>query len=880
MNWLTRLFARPALDRDLAEEMRQHLDEMVEHLMATGLPRDEAARQARREFGNITLLQERGRDVWRWHLIEDAWADLRYAWRQMRRSPAFALATVATLTAGIAGSTAVFSVVNGVMLRPLPFPEPERLVAVHSRDRRGPDPATLSYPTFFDFRSRSKSFERLSSYRSSDMTLTGHGLPVQLRGQIVSWDFFQTLRVDPVLGRAFRQEEEAREARVVVISHQVWSTFLGGDPGIVGQRVTIDGGPHVVVGVAPAGFSFPIEQLPVQIWTTLARDASSATVTPVTMQRGARMLDTIGRLASGVSAGQALAEVDGIAGAIARDNPDQNKNIDRAFVRPAIDQVVGRSREPLIILWAAVTLLQLIACANVASLLLARAGDREREFGLRLAIGGSRGRLIRQLVTENLLFACAGCVGGIAAAMGALRQALPVVAEMLPRGSEIGVDVRVLAFSTALAVVTALLISVPGALRLARGRFDEALGKGTRGATANRTHSRGVLVVGQIAVSLVLLVGAIVLTTVFVRLARRDLGFEPRQLVTFSAGLPSSRYSVPQQIRFVDDMIDQLRAMPGITSAAAGMPLPLEGSEINISFNIVERPSAPSERPRADMAIVTPGYFATIGTPIVAGRDFTSRDDGTASRVLVVNEAFAARFFPGQSALGKLIEPGATSNLDRGSTPREIVGIAGDARQSIGAPGPEPIYYFPHKQLPWGAPAFVVRSATSATALESSFRRLVAGMDSEIALHRLRTFEGELARNMAGPRLQVSIVAGVALTALLITATGLYGLLAYTVQRRTREIGVRVALGASRRTIVTMVLRRALLLVSAGVALGAFGGFAAATSLESHFGSAGVPLPVLLALGAALVAVTAASASFVPARRAASVDPTDTLRAE
>jgi putative ABC transport system permease protein len=881
MRWFRQWLARRTLERDLTEEIRQHLDEKVDDLVADGLSREQAIRQAHREFGNVTLLEERGREVWRWHLIEDCAADLRYAGRQLRRAPGFALAAIVTLALGIGATTAMFTVVNAVVLRPLPFPAAERLVSVASRDRRGPEPSDLSYPTFFDFRSKATVFERIASARGGDLTLTGRGLPVQLRGQIVSWDFFQTLGVEPVHGRGFLADEEEPGVRVVILSHDTWTNVFGADPALVGQRVMLDGEPNIVVGIAPAGFSFPPGRPPVQIWTTLARDASSApTATPVTRQRGARMLNAIARLAPGVSREQAQAQLDVIAAAIARDNPDQNKNIDSTYVRPALETLLGRSRDALLILWGAVSLLLLIACANVASLLLARTTDREREFALRMAIGGSRGRIVRQLVTENLLLAGAGCAAGIGVAVFAVRSLLPLAADGLARIDDVRTDTRVLIFSVGLALITTLLISGPAAMRVARGGFGGPLGKGSGGATEDHHRARGTFVITQIAVSLILLAGATGLMTSFVRLMERDLGFEPRHLMTFDISLPSVHYPIDRQVQFVDALVERLRAVPGVTAAAAGMPLPLEGSQMRVAFNIEERPSAPSERPRANMAIVTPGYFASIGTPVVAGRDFTPQDDEGHSRVLIVNQAFADRFFPGESAVGQRIEPGASSTRDKGSRVREIVGVAGNARQTVIAQSSEPIYYFPYKQLPWGAPSLVIRSTEPLTTLEPTFRRIVSDMDGQVAVHDVRTFDEAFASAMAAPQLLVLLIGSVALIALLLTATGLYGLLSYAVLRRKREIGVRVALGAPGSAIVAMIVRQALRLAVIGMLMGSLGSIAVDTLLRNQLGVDGPPLAMLLTLACGLVALTAASASYVPARRAAAIDPTEALRNE
>jgi putative ABC transport system permease protein len=879
MNWIRGLFGRRALERDLAEEIRQHLDEKIDDLMLQGMSRDEATRRARREFGNVTLVEEQGRDVWRRPLVEDGLADLRYAFRHLRRTPAFAFAAIATLALGIGASVAMFTVVNAVVLRPLPFPAPDRLVTIESRDRRHPEPGSLSYPTFFDFRNRARGFERIASFRDAGLTLSGRGLPVQLRGQIVSWDFFQTLGVEPAAGRWFRPEDESPGARVVILSHDTWTSVFGGDSSVVGAAVTIGGEPHVVVGIAPTGFTFPLNSRPDQIWTTLAHDASSDTVTPMTRQRGNRVVHAVARLAPGISIDEAHAQLDVLAAAIARDEPDQNKNIDRTYVTPALERLLGQSRAAVLILWGAVSLLMLTACANVASLLLARTTDREREFALRLAIGGSSRRIIQQLVTENLVLAGIGCAAGVGVAIMAIEWLLPLAADTLPRAQDVRTDMRVLSFVVALALMTTLLISVPAALRVARGRFTGPLGAGARTTTGDRQATRGLLVVAQVAVSLVLLTGATILGATFVRIVERDLGFEARHLTAFSVSLPSVRFPLDRKVQFVGDLIDRLQSTPGVTAASGGMPLPLEGDEINVSFEIEQRPSAPWDLPHANMAIVTPGYFATIGTPVVAGRNFTTLDDEHHPRVLVVNQAFAERFFPGESAIGKRLKPGTTSRRDKDTVSREIVGIVGNARQGLLSTEPEPIYYFPYKQLPWGAPSLVVRSSTE-SALEPAFRRIVAEMDPQVAVHDVRSFEDVLLQGLSAPQLALLLIGSIALIALVLTATGLYGLLTYSVLQRTREIGIRVALGATRTWIVSMVVRQVLTLIVAGIVLGSLAGVTADVLLRERFGMTGPALTPLLALACVLVALTAAVASYVPARRAASIDPTEALRNE
>ena len=877
MNLLRRLLDRRRLERDLAEEIRQHLDEKVDELVAGGLSREQAVHLAHREFGNDTLLEERGRDVWRWHLVEDAWADLRYAWRQWQRAPAFAIATLVTLALGIGANTFVFSVVNAVVLRPLPFPAADRLVSVQSIDRRSQSPDGLSYPNFFDFRRNTRTLAHIASYRSADFTLTGRGLPVHLRGQIVSWEFFQTLDVNPALGRAFVPADEQPGARVVVLSHDTWTRHLGADPAIVGQAIVVSGAPHVVAGVAPAGFSFPVDQRPTELWTTLAHDASAGTRTPVTEQRGARMLDTIARLAPGVSIQQASAEIDGIAGSLMRQFPDQNANVEHADVRSAIDRILGPMRAGVLMLWGTVGLVLLIACANVSNLLVARTADREREFDVRLALGGSRGRIVRQLVIENLLLGACGSVAGVVVAYAGLRVMLPL-ADGLPRIGEVDIDVRVLIFAALVAVATTLLVTLAPAIRLLRAGRTRPMQTTARTVAEGRHRLRGAIVIAQVAVSLVLLSAATLLVSGLLQLLSRELGFDPHGLIAFNVSLPA-QYDADRRVQFYSQLVEKVGAIGGVGRVAAAMPLPLAGHEIGISFTIEGRPAPSKGRPTSDMAIVSPGYFSTIGTPLLRGRDFTDLDDHRHPRVLIVNQAFADKFFPGESALGKRIESGATGPHDDGSPMREIVGIVGNARQAPISLAPDPIYYVPFSQMPWGA-SIIVRANLPPETLVPALRQVASGMDAQVALHGVRTFDQMYASGVAPPRLLVLLMGSFAAIALMLTATGLYGLLAYGVQRRTREFGVRMALGARRPTIVAVVTREALTLVAAGLGIGGAGVVAADVVLRNRLPQIGPPLPMLLVLACGVIVLTAISSSIIPARRAAGVNPTEALRAE
>jgi putative ABC transport system permease protein len=779
MRWFARLFRRGQIERDLADEIRQHLEEREDELVAEGLSRDDARTAARKAFGNVTLIEEDGRAVWRWQLVEDALADLRYAIRQLRATPSFSTAAMLTLALGIGANAAVFSVVRAVVLQPLPFPDPARLVSVQSIDVRGGAHVTnLSYPTFFDFR-RAAVFAGMASYRDEQFTLEGRDGPRVVQGQIVSADLFDVLRVRPALGRGFTRADERAGTHVVVLGHGLWHAQFGGDPSVVGRSLPIDGEPYLVVGVAPEGFSFPIESRPTEIWTTLARDASSDTVQPVTEQRGARMLGAVARLAADESLSRARERLDAVAAALARQYPDSNANVPRTSVEPELEHTTANARLALLVLWAAVTVVLLIACANLANMLLARTADRYRELGIRLAIGGSRGRVVRQLVTENLLIGTAGAALGLVVAHLVLRTLMPLAADAMPRSGDVAVNAGVALVAASLAVVTTILVSLPLAFRVGRLDFGGALHAAPRGAPEERDRLRGGLVIAQVAFGLVLMSGAVTLGAGLRHLTHRDLGFRPDRLVTFGTSVPS-RYTSEQSVAFTARLLDEVRAIPGVTAAAGAVPLPLTGRQMQVSFNIPERPTPPSGRPSSDMAIVTVGYFTAIGAPLVAGRTFTEQDDEHHARVVVVNRAFAARFFPGEQAVGKVIQPGATSHLDPpdgSASRRRIVGVVGDVRQSALGQEPEAIYYLPYRQMPWMVPSLVVRVEAGTTNVDRLFRGALATIDPHVPMHDLRTFDQVLANGTSGPRFGAILLGGFAGLALLLVATGLYGVL-------------------------------------------------------------------------------------------------------
>ena len=874
---LSRIWAtlrRRRLDEECDEEVREHLEMLQERFIRRGMAPAEALYAARRQFGGITQMKQHLRERRALPLVDVLLQDMRHAVRQLRRSKRFTASAALTLALGIGATTAVFAVLHTVVLQPLPYAEPDRLMAFRSLDRRSSQPTQLSYPTFFDVRERNRVFERVISYRDASFTLTDSSPAVRVTGEIVSWELFPLLGVQPELGRGFRPEEEQPGAHVAVLGHALWTNRFGGDREIVGKAVPINGELFTIVGVAPEGFHFPVGMPGVQLWVTLSEDAMARD------ERGARMLEAIGRLKPGVSPEQARAQLDAVAGALARQYPDSNSNIATTWIQPELKRLTGRGERAMLILLGAVALVLLIACANVASLLLARATDRAREFAVRMALGAPRAALVRQLLVESLALAVLGTGTGVLLAMGILKAILPLAGDMVPRLAETTVDGRVLAFSAILAVLTSVLFGLAPALQAAAADPAGGLKEGARSIAPGHDRFRSALVVSQIALGLMLLAGAELLMAGFLHLMQRDPGFRTDHLLTFDIGVPDAQSTAAAQIAFSDRLLERMATVPGVQTAATGTPLPLQGHTMSVAFDIEERPAAVPDRPRSDMAIVTPGYFTAMGVPLLQGRDFSGREDAGTPPVLVVNQAFARRYFPGEDAIGKRIGSGAGGSPGQPPVLREIVGVVGDAKQAVLGDDPDPIYYFPYKQLPWGIGTIVLRTTVPPLEVVPAARAALASLDGQVPMGQIRTGETLSAGVIGLARFLTALMGSFAAIALLLTVIGLYGVLSYMVARRRHEIGVRIALGAGRGQVIGIVWRRAALLVTAGLIIGSAGAFGVGRVLGSVVFGLPVGIPAIVAGACCVIAITSAVAAFAPAARAASVDPIQALRSE
>jgi predicted permease len=812
--------------------------------------------------------------------------DVRYAMRQLRQSPAFALTAMLTLAAGIAATTVVFSIVNAVLLRPLPFPQAQRLIAVDVlRVRQNGVSAPIleqdvSYPNFYDWRDQAKSFQSLSSYKTAGYTLSSSsgGAAQRVVGVVSSSDLLTTLGVSPQLGRAFLRSEEQPGNRSVILSHALWQSQFAGSPGVLGKTVRIDDENYTVVGVMGSSFQFPVDTPDAAFWLTQAHDAEGKNASAT--QRGWSQIEVVGRLRDGVTLAQAQSEMNAIQKSLSVKYPDDDQNIVAASLSSLNQELIGDSGKPLRILFGCVSFLLLIACANVAGLLLTRANARRSEMSIRTALGARRAQIVRQVLLESLTLAGLGGVLGLALAALLLKSAPLYLPASLPRVHDVSLDLTVSAFALGLSLLTGLLFGALPAWRMSGLDPALALREGARGSTASKGQHRvqSALVIAETAVGLVLLVGAGLLLRSFDRILHVDPGFRPDHMFTFRIGIPDKRYTDEQRNDFFNRLMPQLEALPGVKSASGAFPLPLTGGSISIGFSVVGQNTSAADQPSARLSLVEPNFFSTLGLSLRAGRFFASADHhASAPQVVIVNETFARRFFPGKSAIGQHIQ----TDVGVTETPiREIVGVVGDVKRSNLTEASQPEYYIPIEQGPLAPPSVAVRVAGDPSTYEATVRALVARMDSSLPVYRYRTYGEDLARITAQQRFEAVLLTGFAAVALLLSAVGLYGVLSYTVGQRTKEIGLRMALGAQRSTVRNQILRQGLTLGLTGLCLGAAVSALLTRFLASLlFGVGRFDILTFAGMALLLFAVTCL-ASLAPAYRASRLEPMEALRAE
>ncbi len=807
------------------------------------------------------------------------WQDIRYGWRMLWKSPGFTLVALLTVALGIGANTALFSVVNAVLLRPLPFAQPAALVNLWGTDPQADSTRdSVSYLTFADWREQNHVFTSVAAYSNTFATLTGHDAPEALDGLLAAPELFQTLAVQPVAGRAYTAQDAQTGDAPVVISYELWQRRFGGRADIAGQPITLDGLPRTILGVLPARFTFPLDaSSPKDFWRPLDPNELMNT------KRGASYLNVIARLKPGVTMQQAQAEMDTIAGRLAAQYPEQNAGHGVQLIS-TYEETVGGVRPALLVLLGAVGFVLLIACANVANLLLARATRRQREFAVRTALGASRWRVVRQLLTESLLLSCMGGVIGLLLALWGVDALAGVLPEDVPRVREIALDGRVLVFTLVVAVVTGLVFGLAPAFAAARLDVNEALKESGRGAGGGwrRNRLRSFLVVAEIGLSLVLLVGAGLLLKSFVRLRAINPGFDADGVLTLSVALPEATYATPAaQANFFQQLLARMAAAPGVEASAGVFPLPFSGDNARANFEIAGQPAASAgETPNALSYIITPDYLRALRIPVRNGRAFTERDTATAPRVVLINETFARRFFAGADPIGRRLTVASFADLTKPAT-CEIVGIVGDVKHNGLDDESEAECYLPYQQATISFLSLVVRSKQgNPTALVAGAREAVAQLDKDLPITDIKPMNEWLAASIAPRRFNLLLLGAFGLLAFCLATVGIYGVMSYVVAQRTHELGIRLALGAQPRDVLRLVVGQGLLLSFLGVAAGLLGALALTRVLASLLFGVTATDPLVFAGTALLLMLVALVACYIPARRATKVDPLIALRHE
>jgi putative ABC transport system permease protein len=805
--------------------------------------------------------------------------DVRYGLRVLLKSPGFTAVALVALALGIGANTAIFSVVNAMLLRPLPYADPDRIVTLwetnpnltskYLRTHNEASPAN-----FNDWRAQQSVFSDVGAFRWSTFNLTDVDTPEQLRGNRATASLFRVLGVKPLLGRTFRDDEDAEGApRVVVLSYGLWQRRFGGDPNIINRQISIDTESHTVVGVMPKEFEFP--NASVEMWTPLALSKEDAA------RRGAHYLYTRARLKDGVTLDEARAQMGTIAARLRQQYPDTNSDRDVRLVRTQ-DDTNEQIRPALYVLFGAVGFVLLIACANVANLSLARSSARHKELAIRAALGAGRARMIRQMLTESVLLSTAGGVcGGLLAMWGLdlVTASVPREYALLFHGwNQISLDGRVLAFTLLVAVATGLLFGIAPALQATKTDLNEALKEG--GGRGSASHARGrfrdALVVSEVALALVLLIGAGLMFKSFARMLTVDPGFDPRGVTTMGLGLSEAKYQKPEQwTRFYGQLLEKLRAEPGVESASVVNDIPMGGSGGTTSFVVEGRPAPPKgQYPEANFRIASPDYFKTLRIPLLEGRPFDERDTADRPLVAVVNETFARTFFDGEEAVGKRLRD------PDGTHPVEIVGVVADVKHWGLDDEPEPYIYMAHAQSPDNVMTIAVRSSVDPPAMVAAVRRDVQSLDRDLPVFDIKSLAQRVEESGSQKRLIVFLLSVFAAVALLLASVGIYGVMAYSVAQRTHEIGIRMALGAQTRDVVRLVLRHGMLMALAGVSVGVLASLALTKLIKAMLFRVSPTDPATFALVAAALAAVALVACLVPARRATRVDPVIALRHE
>jgi len=889
-------FWRSKRENDLEKEIRSHLEMSAEDQIERGVSPEEATAAARRHLGNQSHIKELTRQSWGWMWLERLGHDLRYGLRALKNSPVFSIVAIIVLAVGIGANSAIFSVVNGVLLRPLPVKDQKQIVWVWGKNIKDGGLTSLSYPDFEDWRSRSHAFSKMAAAVQASYTLTGDGPPERVQGWIVSADLFPLLGIQPMLGRTFTADEEHDvdgKGQVAIVTNSLWRRHFGSDPKVIGKTMVLANKSVTVIGVMPAGFRFLFSQTEedVDLWLPLGNklrgqyelvgqtmlSSDKPGIDFMTKDRNVRLFFAIARLNPGFTKAAAQTEMDSISTALREEHPDTNQNVG-VLLMSVLEPLVADSRTSLLIIFAAVGLVLLIACGNVANLLLARGLARQREIAIRTALGASRKRIIRQLLTESVLLSMFGCGLGLLLAFWGIRF-LVTLGEEIPRVEEVKIDGTVLAFTVLISLITGLLFGLIPAVQVSRVDLSQAVKEGgASNASLRGGFARSSLIVFEVALTLILLTGAGLLIQSFANLRHVNLGFNAEKMLTFHFDLPGERYTDQKQIEFQRELQQRLQALPGVTSASTAFALPMIGFTFDCNVEI-EGQGAPEARGQSvNFLSASPNYFQTMEIPILKGRGFDDRDSMKAPKVVIVSQSMARKYFPSEDPIGKRVRP---SVQEDGKDPvyREIVGVVGDVRQENHRTDPKSMLYLPGTQVPMNSVA-LVRTSVDPLSLVGAIRNEVKAIDSELPIYDVRSMDQSIKESLAQDKFNTLVLSIFAAIALFLTGIGLYGVLAYSVTQRTREIGIRMALGAQRQSVLRMVVGHGLKLALIGTVIGFAGSLATTRLIREILFGVGTEDPATMIGVTVVIVAMVALACLIPGWRATRVDPVVALRCE
>ncbi len=862
-HYVSVLFGRERRRDQLNEEMRCHIDLLVDEHIQNGMSRPEALRAARREFGSPALFQEKCQDTWGLRFLDDLMNDLRLAARQLKSQPAFSAVAILTLAFGIGANTAIFSFVHTLLLKPLPYPDAERVVKMWGTVAQGDHKrGSISIPDALSWHLESGVFEAVTYLRPWGCTVTGDGPAEERAAENVSPEFFEVFAMPPLLGRTLHEEDWKSDGRLTVLSHRYWMSRFGGDPLAVGQTLRIDGNTYEIVGVMPRNFR---EDNGVDFWLPRLLDERLRT------SRGNRHSYALGRIKAGIPLSDAQIAVDRVAARLSKEFPESNTGRG-VFLEPLHQSFVYDIRFALWLLFGAVGCVLLIACANVANLLLSRGLTREREFAIRSSLGGSRRRLLQQVLGESTLLSVLGGILGIAVAYAGVRLLLTVAPSDVQRLNETSVNLTALSFSLILSLLVGLLTGVLPALRAARAHPAQALSEDGRSASTGKRSSRlrSGLVIAEVSIALVLLVGAGLLVKSFVRLTTQPLGFETDGLVVTGVGLPGRYDSTEKRVRAYEAIRDAFQTIPGVSKSAIGIVPSRTG--VGISIELEGRPVDLENELTCSFNVVGGGFFDAISVPLVRGRTFAPTDDENAPGVTIINQTLAKRYFGNEDPLGKRIR------LEWEDEWRTVIGIARDFRRRGQHRPPKPDLFTHHAQMSYWGTAYLIRQSLPFGTLERQLREAAAGIDPELALRPIVPFEEILEKSSSEARFQTTLLTALAVLALFLTVIGIYGLITFLVRQRRKELEIRMALGAGWRELCRLVLTRGVGLTAIGIVIGLTSAFFLSRLLRSMLFEVS-PLDPIVFLGVPLTLLLVATmASLIPIRRLTSAGPAGALR--